>query len=112
MVMLFGEQTAKAEKYLDKAADAGTTVDVEERLGSLALDIIGRAIFDYDFNSTNDESPVVKAAISTLKEAEHRSMTPFPYWNIPFATDIVPRQVEFKKNIALLNGKLNECINQ
>lgn len=110
MVLIFGEQTVKATKYLDEAAATGKTVDVEERLGSLALDIIGRAIFDYDFNSTSDESPVVKAAISTLKEAEHRSMTPLPYWNIPFATDIVPRQVKFKKNMALLNDRLDACI--
>jgi cytochrome P450 len=110
MVLVFGEQTVKATKYLDDAAAAGKAVDVEERLGSLALDIIGRAIFDYDFNSTADESPIVKAAISTLKEAEHRSMTPLPYWNLPFATDIVPRQVEFKKNMALLNDRLDACI--
>ena len=37
-------------------------------------------------------------------------MDRFPYWDIPFATDIVPRQVEFKKNMALLNDKLNACI--
>merc|ERR1719316_2496259 len=97
-------------KILDKAADTGKIVDIEERFGSLALDIIGRAVFDYDFNSTCDESPVVKAAISTLKETEHRAMTPFPYWNIPFATDIVPRQVKFKKDMALLNDRLNACI--
>lgn len=37
-------------------------------------------------------------------------MTPLPYWNIPFATDIVPRQVKFKKNMALLNDRLDACI--
>jgi cytochrome P450 len=111
MVTLFGEQTVKATKVLDQAAATGTIVDVEERLGSLALDIIGRAVFDYDFDSTNNESPVVKAAISTLKEAEHRLMMPLPYWDIPFATDIIPRQVEFKKNMKVLNDRLDMCIN-
>ena len=38
---------------------------MEERFGSLALDIIGRSVFNYDFESTVDTSPVVKAAIET-----------------------------------------------
>lgn len=110
MVKLFGEETLKATKILDQAAATGKVVDVEERFGSLALDIIGKSIFNYDFDSTTNESPVVKAAISTLKETEHRAMTPLPYWNIPFATDIVPRQRLFKKNMALLNDRLNAAI--
>ena len=35
-----------------------------------------------------------------LQEAAHRSTFYFPYWNIPFMTDIVPRQREFKSNMA------------
>merc|ERR1719191_434293 len=110
MVTLFGEQTAKAMKVIDQAAAAGTIVDVEERLSSLALDIIGQAVFNYDFNSISEESPVVKAAISTLKEAEHRSMFPLPYWKIPFVANVVPRQAEFKRNMALLDSHLQTAI--
>ena len=38
-------------------------------------------------------------------------MTPGPYWKIPGATDIVPRQRLFKKNMALLNDELSTAIN-
>lgn len=44
--------------------------------------------------SVKRTSPVVKAAIDTLREAEHRSMTPAPYWKIPGAYTFIPRQVK------------------
>ena len=56
------------------------------RYGSLALDVIGKAVFNYDFGSVNEESPVVKAAIRTLGEVEHRALTPAPYWKLPGAS--------------------------
>jgi len=34
------------------------------------------------------ESPVIKAVYSALVEAEHRSMTPAPYWDLPFANEV------------------------
>ena len=66
----------------------GTRVDMEERFGSLALDVIGKAVFNYDFGSVNEESPVVKAAVRTLAEVEHRALTPLPYWKIPGAMEV------------------------
>jgi hypothetical protein len=47
-----------------------------------------------------------------LQEAAHRSTFYFPYWNIPFATSIVPRQREFKKNMGIINDTLNGLISQ
>lgn len=38
----------------------------------------------------------VQAVYGVLQEAEHRSVTPFPYWNLPLATLLVPRQRKFK----------------
>lgn len=51
----------------------------------MSLDIIGKAIFNYDFGSVTNESPVIQSVYSVLKEAEHRSTTPAPYWEIPLA---------------------------
>uniref|UniRef100_A0A7S2RIW3 Cytochrome P450 n=1 Tax=Rhizochromulina marina TaxID=1034831 RepID=A0A7S2RIW3_9STRA len=110
MVGMFGECTERLIADLDQAADGRQIRDIEERFGSLALDIIGRAVFNYDFKSVESTSPVVKAAIETLREAEHRSMTPAPYWKIPGADRVVPRQVAFRNNMDLLNSELNRCI--
>lgn len=41
----------------------------------------------------------VQAVYGVLQEAEHRSVTPFPYWNLPLATLLVPRQRKFKVSL-------------
>jgi len=68
MVNQFGEASHRLCTALDAAAESGTVVDMEERFGSTALDIIGRAVFNYEFESIEKTSPVVAAAIGTLKE--------------------------------------------
>jgi cytochrome P450 len=108
MTQDFGRLSLRACDVLE--GRAGQAVDLEERFGSLALDIIGKAVFNYDFRSSVAESAVVKAAIDTLKEAEHRSMTPLPYWKFPLADVVVPRQAAFKRNMALINDQLNVAI--
>lgn len=114
MVDLFGDCTVRLVENLDahQSSGSGKAQDMEERFGSLALDIIGRAVFNYDFDSVANTSPVVKAAIETLREAEHRSMTPAPYWKIPGAYTFVPRQVAFKNNMQLINSELNKAIEE
>ena len=106
MLTMFADET----ELLNSELPLGVPVDLEERFGSLALDIIGSAVFNYDFDSVREPSRVVKAAIDTLREAEHRSMTPAPYWKIPGAMQVVPRQRAFTENMDLLNGELNKAI--
>jgi len=100
----------KVDVLTEQLVTSSAPVDLEERFGSLALDIIGSAVFNYEFDSTFNYSPVVQAAIDTLREAEHRSMTPAPYWKIPGAMQLVPRQRAFTANMALLNDQLNNAI--
>ena len=83
---------------------------MEEKFCSVALDIIGLSVFNYDFGSVTNESPVIKAVYSALVEAEHRSMTPAPYWDLPFANEIVPRLRKFNDDLRLLDGVLTELI--
>ena len=113
MVGLFGDCSTELTRNLDEEIAAGggvATVDMEERFCSVSLDIIGLAVFNYDFGSTTRESPIIKAVYTCLQEAAHRSTFYFPYWNIPFMTDIVPRQREFKANMNLINETLNGLI--
>ncbi len=112
MVGLFGHCSGELVRNLDAAAAAGETVDMEERFCSVSLDIIGLAVFNYDFGSVTKESPIISAVYNCLQEAAHRSTFYFPYWNLPFATDIVPRQREFKQNMAVINDTLNGLIAQ
>eukprot|EP00560_Eucampia_antarctica_P005118 CAMPEP_0197840784 /NCGR_PEP_ID=MMETSP1437-20131217/45805_1 /TAXON_ID=49252 ORGANISM="Eucampia antarctica, Strain CCMP1452" /NCGR_SAMPLE_ID=MMETSP1437 /ASSEMBLY_ACC=CAM_ASM_001096 /LENGTH=640 /DNA_ID=CAMNT_0043450447 /DNA_START=65 /DNA_END=1987 /DNA_ORIENTATION=+ len=88
----------------------GGKVDMEEKFCSVALDIIGKSVFNFEFNSVTKESPVIKAVYSALMEAEHRSMTPAPYWDLPFANQVVPRLRKFNSDLKLLNDVLDELI--
>ena len=83
---------------------------MEERFCSVSLDIIGRAVFDYDFKSSKEESPLVRAVYRCLLEAERRANAILPYWVVPGARFLIPSQAEFRRDLTLLNSKLDELI--
>eukprot|EP00592_Proboscia_alata_P003068 CAMPEP_0194370192 /NCGR_PEP_ID=MMETSP0174-20130528/18479_1 /TAXON_ID=216777 /ORGANISM="Proboscia alata, Strain PI-D3" /LENGTH=653 /DNA_ID=CAMNT_0039147499 /DNA_START=24 /DNA_END=1985 /DNA_ORIENTATION=- len=113
MVGLFGYCNGPLLDSLENIVDTkGGVVEMEEKFCSVALDIIGKSVFNYDFGSVTNESPVIKAVYSALLEAEHRSMTPAPYWDIPLANQVVPRLRKFNADIGLLNNVLNDLITQ
>lgn len=112
MVGLFGYCNVPLIASLDKIAEGDSKVEMEEKFCSVALDIIGKSVFNYEFDSVTKESPVVKAVYRALVEAEHRSMTPAPYWDLPFANQLVPRLRAFNKDLDLLNDVLDDLINR
>jgi cytochrome P450 len=119
MVGLFGHCNTGLIASLDKAASkndapasqqGGGKIEMEEKFCSVALDIIGLSVFNYDFGSVTNESPVIQAVYSALVEAEHRSMTPAPYWDIPLANELVPRLRKFNSDLQLLDNVLTKLI--
>ena len=82
MMRLFAECADTLVAEAEAAARTGEVLDMEEKFCSLSLDIIGRAVFNYDFGSVSDESPVIKAVYRVLREAEHRSSSFIPYWKV------------------------------
>ncbi|KAH9623680.1 hypothetical protein KSS87_017707 [Heliosperma pusillum] len=103
--------TFKFEKLLeDVHAKENIELDLEAEFSSLALDIIGLGVFNYDFGSITKESPVIKAVYGTLFEAEHRSTFYIPYWKLPFASWIVPRQRKFRNDLKVINDCLDGLI--
>lgn len=90
---------------------SSSSVEMETYFCSVALDIIGLSVFNYNFGSVTKESPVIQAVYSALVEAEHRSMTPIPYWDlIPWANQLIPRLRKFNANLNLLNTVLDDLI--
>lgn len=67
MVKIFTDCSERAllkfEKFLQVANSPGEKtieLDLEAEFSSLALDIIGLSVFNYDFGSVTKESPVIK----------------------------------------------------
>jgi len=87
-------------------------IDMEERFCSVTLDIIGKSVFNYDFGSVTKESPIVKAVYRVLREAEHRSSSFIPYWNLPYADKWMGGQVEFRRDMGMLDDILTGLINR
>jgi cytochrome P450 family 97 subfamily B polypeptide 3 len=112
MINLFGDCGDRLTTDLDKRAVAQTPIDMEERFCSVTLDIIGKAVFNYDFGSVTKESPIVKAVYRVLREAEHRSNSFIPYWNLPYADKWMGGQVEFSNDMGMLDTILAKLINQ
>ncbi|TVU32783.1 hypothetical protein EJB05_24539, partial [Eragrostis curvula] len=100
------EQLTESEDGEQKSA----IVDLEAEFSNVALDIIGLGVFNYDFDSVTKESPVIKAVYGTLFEAEHRSTFYIPYWNLPLAKWIVPRQRKFYSDLKVINDCLDNLI--
>lgn len=99
------------QRLCDKlAASGGGVVDMETEFCSLALDIIGKAVFNYDFGSVHKEAPLIRAVYRVLRESEHRSTTFVPYWKIPGAAWLVPRQRKFSADMRLINDALVRAI--
>lgn len=52
----------------------------------------------------------MQAVYNTLKEAEHRSTFYVPYWKLPGADQVVPRQKSFREDLELINETLTSLI--
>ncbi|KAM7276451.1 hypothetical protein ACFE04_018317 [Oxalis oulophora] len=102
--------TSKFDKLIQKCGGKDIELDLEAEFSSLALDIIGLGVFNYDFGSVTKESPVIKAVYGTLFEAEHRSTFYIPYWKIPLSKWIVPRQRKFHRDLKVINDCLDGLI--
>ena len=112
MCNLFADRAEILVDDLEAKAARGDVIDMEERFCSVTLDIIGKAVFNYDFGSVSQESPVVKAVYRVLREAEHRSSSFIPYWNLPYADQWMGGQVEFRQDMTMLDDILADLINE
>lgn len=110
MINVFGEATDRLCKKLDAAASEGEDVEMESLFSRVTLDIIGKAVFNYDFDSLTNDTGIVEAVYTVLREAEDRSVSPIPTWNIPIWKDISPRQKKVNGALKLINDTLDEVI--
>ena len=60
MISLFGEASDRLCQKLDAAALKGEEVEMESLFSRLTLDIIGKAVFNYDFDSLTNDTGVIE----------------------------------------------------
>nr|QCU55163.1 carotene epsilon-monooxygenase [Camellia fraterna] len=104
-----------AERLVEKLktnALNGSAVNMEENFSQLTLDVIGLALFNYNFDSLTTDSPVIDAVYTALKEAEARSTDLLPYWKINALCKIIPRQIKAEKAVTLIRKTVEELINK
>ncbi|KAH9734525.1 protein LUTEIN DEFICIENT 5 [Citrus sinensis] len=110
MIDLFGKATDRLCKKLDTAASEGEDVEMESLFSRLTLDVIGKAVFNYDFDSLTNDTGIVEAVYTVLREAEDRSVAPIPVWEIPIWKDISPRLKKVNAALKLINDTLDDLI--
>lgn len=66
MISLFGQAADRLCQKLDEAASNGEDVEMESLFSRLTLDIIGKAVFNYDFNSLTNDTGIVEVLLLVL----------------------------------------------
>eukprot|EP00542_Grammatophora_oceanica_P012339 CAMPEP_0194036482 /NCGR_PEP_ID=MMETSP0009_2-20130614/8828_1 /TAXON_ID=210454 /ORGANISM="Grammatophora oceanica, Strain CCMP 410" /LENGTH=707 /DNA_ID=CAMNT_0038678249 /DNA_START=54 /DNA_END=2177 /DNA_ORIENTATION=- len=119
MVGLFGYSTRPLLTSLDQKISASSATEdgssfcsceMESLFCSVALDIMGKSLFNYDFGSVTSESPFIKAVCSALMESEHRAQTLAPYWKLPLANRLVPRLRRFNRNLRTIHKVMDDLV--
>ena len=48
-------------------AKSGEAVDMEACFSQLTLDVIGKSVFNYDFNALNTDSPLIQVFLNCFR---------------------------------------------
>jgi len=117
MVKLVTDCGEELVTRLDGAAEGGQEVNMEALYSSVALDVIGEAVFNFKFGSVRAQSNVIDAVYGLMQEAEHRSFFLLPYWKVPFygfpvggVGPFSPKQAVFRNNLGIVDEALNRLI--
>ncbi|CAN6485883.1 unnamed protein product [Victoria cruziana] len=110
MISLFAQASDRLCRKLDAAAQNEEDVEMESLFSRLTLDIIGKAVFNYDFDSLTNDTGIVEAVYTVLREAENRSVAVVPYWKIPIWKDVSPYLRKITAALTLINDTLDDLI--
>jgi carotene epsilon-monooxygenase len=109
---VFGPSALQLVAKLEGAAASGEAVDMEAKFSQLTLDVIGKSVFNYDFDALNADSPLIQAVYTALKETEQRATDLLPVWKVPLLCALVPRQRKAAAAVALIRATTEELIAQ
>lgn len=99
-----------AQKLMKGPVATGEAIDMESCFSQVTLDVIGKAVFNYDFDSLTTSSPLIQAVYTSLKETEQRATDVLPFWKIPFLKYFIPRQRAAAEAVDLIRATTEELI--
>ena len=97
---------------LQGAVAAGRPVEMENFFSRLTLDIIGKAVFDYDFDSLTTDDPVIKVHFARKSPrngviaSNHPSCAGFGYIAIEDRDKNIPGKYRFADVVCLMLVRL------
>lgn len=80
MIKMFGDCTLHGAARLEEAAAAGRSVEMENFFSRLALDIIGKAVFNYEFDSLTHDDPVIQVCVMMRPTSTHHMNGTWRLW--------------------------------
>ena len=107
---VFGPSALRLVDKLDAIADTDANIDIEACFSQLTLDVVGKAVFNYEFDALTTNSPVIQAVYTSLKETETRATDLLPYWKIPLLCAIVPRQRKAAEAVEVIRATTEQLI--
>ena len=57
---MFGDCTLRGTAVMERTAAEGKAIEMENFFSRYALDIIGKAVFNYEFDSLTTDDPVIQ----------------------------------------------------
>ncbi|CAI5463164.1 unnamed protein product [Closterium sp. Yama58-4] len=109
---VFASSTQHLVDKLRRSAARGEEVNMEAMFSQLTLDVIGLAVFNFQFDSLSSDSPLIQAVYTALKETESRSTDILPYWQVPLLCAIDPRQRKAAEAVRVIRETVEELVAQ
>ena len=89
---VFGESALHLNTKLAASAKEGSSINIEACFSQLTLDVIGKAVFNYNFDALDKDSTIIQSIYTALKETESRATDLLPFWKVPALGWFIPRQ--------------------
>lgn len=125
------------EVLLETHVRSGQPADMEKYLHNLSLEILGRGMFNFEFNSLNDGTATERAAFNRAAEvvsnrtyvhennfllfdimlklmqcAATRRFDPLELWKLPFAHILLPQERKLQQDLSILRNLLDKVAAQ
>ncbi|GMH35814.1 hypothetical protein BSKO_03682 [Bryopsis sp. KO-2023] len=107
---VFGPSAYHLVGKLHDAADSKEPINMEGCFSQLTLDVVGKAVFNYDFDSLSGDSPLIQAVYTSLKETEQRATDLLPIWKIPLFRRISGRYRRSRRAVKVIRKTTEDLI--